>query len=250
MIRGLYVAGTGMMVQRRLMENVTNNITNVETTGYKKNYLITHSFDEVMLERIHDAEFVGLKPQVGNMTFGALVDQIYQDFSQGGFETTGRSTDMALAGDGFFVVSTPEGERYTRSGAFALTVDGYICDPNGNYLLGRNGRINVGNSNFGVSENGTVMSDGQYIDTIRTVSFADNNTLRSQGSNLYSSTAGAIEGSDAVIKQGFVENSNVAVSREMVDMITVFRAYETNQKILTMIDETLGKAVNEIGALR
>jgi len=250
MIRGLYVAGTGMMVQRRLMETVTNNITNVETTGYKKNYLITHSFDEVMLERIQDAEFVGLKPQVGNMTFGALVDQIYQDFSQGGFETTGRSTDMALAGDGFFVVSTPEGERYTRSGAFALTVDGYICDPNGNYLLGQNGRINVGNNNFGVSENGTVMADGRYIDTIRTVSFADNNSLRSQGSNIYSSTAGAIEGSNAVIKQGFVENSNVAVSREMVDMITVFRAYETNQKILTMIDETLGKAVNEIGALR
>ena len=250
MIRGLYVAGTGMMVQRRLMETVTNNITNVETTGYKKNYLITHSFDEVMLERIQDAQFVGMKPQVGNMTFGALVDQIYQDFSQGSFETTGRPTDLGLAGDGFFVVSTPEGERYTRAGAFAVSVDGYLCDPNGNYLLGRNGRINVGNNDFGVDELGNVVADERYIDTIRTVSFADNNTLRSMGDNLFSSTAGAVESSDARIKQGFIENSNVAVSREMVDMITVFRAYETNQKILTMIDETLGRAVNEIGALR
>ena len=250
MIRGLYVAGTGMMVQRRLMETVTNNITNVETTGYKKNYLITHSFDEVMLERTQDAQFVGMKPQVGNMTFGALVDQVYQDFSQGSFENTGRMTDLALVGDGFFVVSTPEGERYTRAGAFAVTADGYLCDPNGNYLLGRNGRINVGNNAFAVDEFGTVTANERYVDTIRTVSFADNNTLRSMGGNLFSATAGAIEGSDAKIKQGFIENSNVAVSREMVDMITVFRAYETNQKILTMIDETLGRAVNEIGALR
>ena len=250
MIRGLYVAGTGMMVQRRLMETVTNNITNVETTGYKKNYLITHSFDEVMLERIQDAQFVGMKPQVGNMTFGALVDQVYQDFSQGSFEATGRATDLALAGDGFFVLSTPEGERYTRAGAFALTVDGYLCDPSGNYLLGRNGRINVGNGDFAVDERGDIIANGQYIDTVRTVSFTDNNTLRSTGGNRFSATAGAVEGSNAVIKQGFIENSNVAVSREMVDMITVYRAYETNQKILTMIDETLGRAVNEIGALR
>ena len=250
MTRGLYIAGTGMMVQRRLMENVTSNITNVETTGYKKNYLITHSFDEVMLERINDAEFVGLKPSVGNLTFGTLVDQKYLDFSQGGFETTGRTTDLALTGEGFFVVDTPDGERFTRSGAFALTTDGFICDPNGNYLLGRNGRINVGNNDFGVDDSGAVVAQGNYIDTIRTVSFEDNNSLRSQGGNLYFSTAGAIEGSNAIIKQGFLENSNVEVAREMVDMITVFRAYETNQKILTMIDETLGKAVNEIGALR
>ena len=250
MTRGLYIAGTGMMVQRRLMENVTNNITNVETTGFKKNYLITHSFDEVMLERINDPEYVGLKPSVGNLTFGTLVDQKYLDFSQGGIETTGRSTDLAISGEGFFVVDTPDGERYTRSGAFALTTDGFLCDPNGNYLLGRNGRINVINSDFGVDESGAVIAQGNYVDTIRMVSFEDNNSLRNQGGNLYFSTAGAIEGATGAIKQGFLENSNVAVAREMVDMITLYRAYETNQKILTMIDETLGKAVNEIGALR
>ena len=250
MTRGLYIAGTGMMVQRRLMENVTNNITNVETTGYKKNYLITHSFDEVLLERINDAHYAGLRPAVGNLTFGTLVDQVYQDFTQGGFETTGRSIDLALAGDGFFVMDTPAGERYTRSGAFALTVDGYICDHNGNYLLGNRGRINVGTDDFVVNDIGEVYVGGTFTDTIRTVSFEDNNTLRNEGGNLYYSTAGPFEGSKAAIKQGFVENSNVSVAREMVDMITIYRAYETNQKILTMIDETLGKAVNEIGALR
>ncbi len=72
MTRGLYIAGTGMMVQRRLMENITNNITNVETSGYKKDYLITHSFDEVMLRRIHDPDFNEDWQPVGGLTFGTL----------------------------------------------------------------------------------------------------------------------------------------------------------------------------------
>lgn len=251
MQRGLYIAGTGMMVQRRLMENVTNNITNVETTGYKKNYLVTHSFDEVMLERINDDRIVGMGSYAGPLTFGTLVDQIYQDYTQGSLEETHLSTDVALAGDGFFVMDTPEGERYTRCGAFALTVDGYLCDTEGNYLLGVNGRINVGTDNFTVTGNGNVYVDGEYVNTIRVVRFEDNNSLRSQGGNLFYATEDAIDATGSVdVKQGFVENSNVSVAREMVDMITVYRAYETNQKILTMIDETLGKAVNEIGGLR
>lgn len=250
MQRGLYIAGTGMMVQRRLMENVTNNITNVETTGYKKNYLVTHSFDEVMLERYNDVEIVGVNSYAGPLTFGTLVDQKYMDFSQGSFETTGLSTDLAIAGDGFFVMDTPAGERYTRAGAFALTVDGYLCDTEGNYLLGQNGRIRVGTDDFSVSETGEVTVDGEYIDTIRIVAFEDNNTLRSQGSNLFYASADPIAASNYNINQGFLENSNVSVAREMVDMITIYRTYETNQKILTMIDETLGLAVNEIGELR
>lgn len=255
MQRGLYIAGTGMMVQRRLMENVTSNITNVETTGYKKNYLITHSFDEVMLERYNDTRVTDQNgtrryAYAGPLTFGTLVDQKYMDFTQGSFENTDLSTDLAIAGDGFFVLDTPAGERYTRSGGFALTVDGYLCDPSGNYLMGRNGRIHVGTDDFGVNAKGEITVDGNYIDTIRIVQFEDNNSLLSQGSNIYTATEEPMEGTDYEIKQYFLENSNASVSREMVDMLTVYRAYETNQRILTMIDETLGKAVNEIGALR
>lgn len=251
MQRGLYIAGTGMMVQRRLMENITSNITNVETTGYKKNYLITHSFDEVMLRRINDTEAKGFSSYPGPLTFGTLVDQKYMNFTQGSLEGTDLTTDLALAGDGFFVMDTPAGERYTRSGAFALTVDGYICDPNGNYLMGQNGRIRVGTDKFTVTSTGEVSVDGRYIDKIRVVQFEDNNCLESQGSNLYAATEAPLAtASGYEVKQFFLENSNAEVSREMVDMLTTFRAYETNQRILTMIDETIGKAVNEIGALR
>jgi flagellar basal-body rod protein FlgG len=249
MQRGLYIAGTGMMVQRRLMENITSNITNVETTGYKKNYLITHSFDEVLLRRIHDEW--GYNDPVGNLTFGALTDQKYYDFTQGTLENSDLTTDIALAGDGFYVMDTPAGERYTRNSVFALTVDGYICDPSGNYLMGENGRIQVGTDDFAVDDVGGVYVDGQYIDTIRVVQFEDNQQLRSEGNNLYASEAAPLAQAEGYsVKQYFIENSNAQASREMVDMITTFRAYETNQKILTMIDETLGRAVNEIGGLR
>lgn len=250
MQRGLYIAGTGMMVQRRMMETVTNNVTNVETTGYKKNYLITHSFDEVMLNRINDANVVGVRSYAGPLTFGTLVDQKYMDFSQGSLEPTNLSTDIAIVGDGFFVMDTPAGEQYTRCGAFALTVDGYLCDTDGNYLMGQNGRIRVGTDKFEVSSTGVITAGGQYIDTIRLVSFEDNNSLRSQGGNLYTSSEAPGNSAGIELKQFCLENSNVAVEREMVDMITLYRAYETNQKILTMIDDTLGRAVNDIGGLR
>lgn len=250
MQRGLYIAGTGMMVQRRQMENVTNNITNAETTGYKKNFLVSHSFDEVMLRRINDTYVAGTGYYAGPLTFGALVDQKYYDFDQGGLESTDLNTDMAIVGDAFFVMDTPAGERYTRAGAFALTVDGYICDPEGNYLMGRNGRIHVGSDDFSVSSEGVVTVGGRYIDTVRLVRFEDNHSLRSEGGNLYNSTEVPLDAANVELKQGFLENSNVSIAREMVDMMTLYRAYETNQRILTMIDETLGMAANEIGGLR
>lgn len=250
MQRGLYIAGTGMMVNRRLMENVTSNITNVETTGYKKNYLVTHSFDEVLVERLNDGDGVR-RYYAGPLTWGTLVDQKYQDFSQGPLENTTLSTDLAIVGDAFFAVETPNGERYTRSGAFNLTVEGYLCDPEGNYVLGENGRIYVGGDDFSVNTNGEISVNGEYIDRFRLVSFADNNSLRSQGDNLFAATEAPIEdGNGAQVRQYMLENSNVNTAQEMVDMITTYRAYESNQRMLKMIDETLGKGVNEIGRLR
>lgn len=264
MVRGQYIAGTGMMLQRRMMETITNNITNVDTTGYKKENLVSHTFDAVMLQRMNDdddaighAEIVGARrvasaPLVGPMNYGTQIDQLYIDYSTGAFEETGRDTDMALVGDAFFVLETPEGERYTRAGAFLVDAANYLIDAEGNYVLGENGRVYVGSAAFSVDGAGGVYIDGQYSDTLRVVSFDDNNTLRKQGGNLFFSAAApaAAAAGSYEVKQKFLENSNVDVGREMVDMISVYRAYETNQRMLTMIDEIVGKAVNDIGRIR
>jgi flagellar basal-body rod protein FlgG len=130
--------------------------------------------------------------------------------------------------------------------------NGYLVNPDGYFLQGENGPILVGQGQEpAVSENGGVFVGNELIDTIRLVSFEDKNVLRKEGDNLFSAPDGlAYESDEGVIKQGFVENSNVSAAQEMVDMITVYRAYESNQRILKMVDEIAGRAVNEIGGLR
>jgi len=270
MVRGLYIAGTGMMLQRRRMENITNNIANADTTGFKKENLVSHSFDAVMIERINDSDLAGQARVfsqarlVGPLNLGTQVDQLYIDFTQGSLEGTERSTDLALVDNPgstnrvFFAVQTEAGERYARSGAFYVDSAGWLTDGEGNYLLSEGGgQLNVGGMNFLVDETGGVYNaDGGAVGRVRVVRFAEDEIpgLRKQGSNLYYHVDGlapAVAGpNDYGIRQGFLETSNVDVAREMVDMLTVFRTYETNQRMITMIDETVGKAVNEIGRLR
>ena len=279
MERGLYIAGTGMLLQRRKMETITNNLVNVETSGYKKEHLVSHSFDEVLIRRINDPHVLSQRkvyglhdprdnpgeddtyisgrkiyrntPRVGTLHLGTQIDQLYINYEMGKIDGTERTTDFALVGDAFFVVQTEAGERYTRAGAYYVDELGYLTDGEGHFLLGDNGPIQVGGLNFKVNELGQVSVGDEYIDRIRVASFADNGQLRRQGSNLYYSLEEPLaEENPHRIMQGFLEMSNVEIEREMVDMITVYRTYESNQRMLTMIDEITGKAVNEIGRLR
>jgi flagellar basal-body rod protein FlgG len=241
-----------MLLQRRKMETLTNNITNAETTAYKKEFNVAHSFDEVMTRRINDPQHRLIqRREVGPLHLGTQVDQLYIDFTQGGLEETLRNTDLALIGDAFFVVQTADGERYTKTGHFYLNNEGYLTDGEGNELLGEDGPIYVGGLEFTVNSFGDVFTEDGYMDTIRVVSFEDNGVLRRQGSNLYYSLEPPQEETNPFnIAQGFLETSNVDIGREMVDMLAMYRTYETNQRMITMIDESLGRAVTEIGRLR
>ena len=251
MVRGLYISGTGMLLQRRRMETITNNIVNVETTAYKKEFNIAHTFNDVLTRRVNDRTSVLRGPQVGPLNLGTQVDHLYIDFTQGAMEGTERTTDLTLIGDAFFVVETADGERYTKTGHFYLNNEGFLIDGEGNYLLGNNGPINVGGLDFRVDSQGNVFTEAGYVDTIRVVSFADNSQLRRQGSNLYYTLEEPQAAANPYsIAQGFLEMSNVDIGREMVDMLAMYRTYETNQRFITMIDETVGRAVNDIGRLR
>ncbi|MCL2391128.1 MAG: flagellar hook-basal body protein [Oscillospiraceae bacterium] len=256
MVRGLYISASGMMLQRRHMDVITNNIANAETTGFRRQQLVSHSFDDVLTRRINDPAIVASRrfgniSAVGPMTLGTQVDELVTNFDEGRLNATEFSTDLAIVGDAFFVIQTLDGERYTRSGAFHLDSLGHIVDFEGNFLLSENGPIRTGTLNFTVDHEGTVRIGGEIIDVIRRVSFADNNVLRQQGHNLFFALQPPLDvPNQNQIAQGFLESSNVEIGREMVDMLSVFRVYETNQRMLTMIDETVGLAVNEIGRLR
>ena len=247
MVRGLYTAATGMMVQRDRMDTVTNNITNADTTGYKQDSVVTSAFTEVMLSRINDPSVnVMGGTQVGTYDYGTRVDEEYTDFSEGNYEETDQSTDLAISGNGFFVVDTDDGERYTKAGDFSVDSAGYLVTEDGNYVLGENGKIHVGTSDFTVSADGTVTAGGGTVDTLRLETFDDLTVLRKQGDNLYYAYGGAasVAATDATVKQGTLEGSNVDISNEMVDMLSLYRKYEANQKVVSMTDSSLELAAN------
>jgi len=249
MIRSLYIASTGMLVQRKKMDVLVNNIVNGETTGYKSGKLLSRSFQEMMIQRINDPAVLNYSNEIGPLGTGIHIDEIITDFEQGPLEETGRAADLAISGDGFFVVATPAGNRYTRDGSFAVSSDGYLVNSDGWPVMGENGRIYVGRGEFSVDAKGNVAVDGQPAGRLQLVTFADPASLRKDGNNLYVNYGGSavVAAGNAAVSQGFLESSNVDLSESMVDMIEISRTYETNQRIVKMLDESLGKAVNEVG---
>ncbi len=240
MLRSLYIAGTGMLVQRKKMDVITNNITNAETAGYKKDTLLARSFGDLLITRMNDNQYIG------PLNTGVHTDEVITDFTQGNMEQTEMLTDLALQGQGYFTVSTPRGERYTRDGSFAVSSNGYLMTSEGFPVLGNNGPVYVGNGEFGIDEKGNVSVNGKTTDRLRIVSFANPAALRKEGGGLYAG-AGAVRDDTTTVKQGFIESSNVDIAEEMIKMIEVSRSYDTNQRMVKMIDESLGKAVNDVG---
>jgi flagellar basal-body rod protein FlgG len=275
-----------MLAQSRRMDVLTNNLTNVETVGFKADTMTTRSFQDMLISRIYDPS-VYRYSHVGPLNLGIHVDQVFTEFSMGPLEETRLSTDLAIINDGFFVVNwvprhisedayddleaeglLPE-ERYTRAGNFNVDGDGYLVTPNGWRVQGEGGDILVGTTEFAVDRDGTIRVGEEEIDRLRIVRFVDededgnivsrNDVLRKQGDMLYSvfgrydeygDFEPAVEPTDLDeeidIRQGFLEASNVDIARDMVRMIETHRAYEINQRIIGMFDESLRLSVNEI----
>ncbi len=247
MVRGLFIAGTGMFTQQRRMDVVTNNIVNAETIGFKKDTMVTLSFRDLIIDRIRDPNSGSTR--VGPLNTGIFSDETLISFARGAMEQTDRSTDMAIEGDGFFVVETQEGERYTRAGDFYVNNEGYLLNPDGLYVLGEGGRLQTG-QNFTLAVDGTITrQDGTEAGRLRIVDFEDRLVLRKQGHNLFyaHNDAPATQLENPRVIQSMIENSNVDIGRELVDMIEVTRSYEANQRIARMTDETLNRAVNDVG---
>jgi flagellar basal-body rod protein FlgG len=240
-----------MLTQSRRMDVITNNLTNAETKGFRSDTLVSQSFRDMLISRVSDPSVFD-SDSVGTHNTGIHIDRVYTSFVQGALEESGLSTDFALAGDGFFVVETPDGERYTRAGSFTVDADGALVTPLGQKVLGADGPLLVGAGEFTVASDGTVEADGRLIGRLRTVTFPDNGLLRKEGDNLFFNLEPAANppADTAVeVRQGYLENANVDTAREMVDMLNVYRSYEINQRVLRMIDDSLGRAVNDIASV-
>ncbi|MCE5299875.1 MAG: flagellar hook-basal body protein [Spirochaetia bacterium] len=263
MISGLYTAASGLIAQTQQQDVISNNLANVNTNGYKKDTALYVPFPTVFLNRINDDRtpvpggMADMMTPIGSMGRGVELraDGVRPQITEeGSYIQTDNKLDLAIKGNAMFMVMTANGVRYTRDGNFSLDSDGRIVTQSGAPLLGQAGEIIITGDDVHIDEGGRVFSGGHEIDTLRLAVFDRDSDLRKEGDNLFYKLDGVpLDEDDYVdtvqVKQGYLESSNVNVVREMVDMITAYRAYEAAQKAVQSQDQTLDKSVNDVGRI-
>ena len=277
MFKGFYTAASGMIAQQRRTEMLTNNMANANTPGYKADQSSVRSFPEMLLSRLAyetipvDKKLTGnsLTP-MGGLHTGVYVQETNPLFSQGDMKQTDLKTDIALVngnlpinqdtglpGSVFFTVQNGDGDlRYTRNGNFTLDGQGFLTTSSGNYVLNENNQpIQLESDQFVVSENGAVLENNVEVARLG-VAYSDDPSgqLVKEGDGLFRAN-GAIANAynennvGFAFKQGYTESSNVDEGQTMTEMLATYRSFEANQKVLQAYDQSMGKAVNEVGKI-
>lgn len=227
MIRGLYTASSGLVAQTVKQDVIANNIANAQTPGFKRQRVLTASFAQELDSKMSRFPIeASPKYPRENVPSTLTLAQAGLDGSQGPIHSTGNNLDFAIEGPGAFQVISANGTRLTRNGSFRIDIDNQLCTSDGDKVMGENGPITLPKGEWTVKADGSIYADGKLVDTI--------------------SIAGAVSGKTNVV-QGSLEATNVNVVREMVDMITNMRSFEANQKVITSIDSTLDKLINDAG---
>jgi flagellar basal-body rod protein FlgG len=257
MLRGLWTSAAGMSCQQTNLDVVANNLANVNTNGFKKSRI---NFQDLMYQTLRTAgaaTSTGTQLPAGiQVGMGAKVVAVEKLFSQGDFSQTKNEMDMAIEGRGFFKLLNNGKEVYTRSGAFKLDKDGFICDSHGNRLQPEFA-IPPKTVSITIDSGGKLVasgSDGKELGNVQMqlFDFPNQAGLKSMGQNLFVSTDGSgdpVQGNPGTdefgtILQSHLEMSNVDVIEEMINMIMAQRAYEIGAKVVQAGDDMLQMANN------
>ncbi len=248
MIRGLYSSATGMLATQKQTGTIGENMDNIRNPGYREEQNIVTSFPSLLLQRIATGNGAE-KVAIGGMGTGVQADRVAMKLGSGLIVETDQSTDVALVSEGFFVVQTLAGERFTRNGHFELDEANRLRTTAGNLVLGDNGEIGPLGQDFLIEYDGTIRDNGQIVDHLRIVDIQGTELQREGKTTLYNTTQIPVQVAREAIqmRQGAIEESNVSVNDQMVKMVVAMRAYEANQRILQIQDQSLEKAVNEVG---
>jgi len=226
---GLYIAASGMLAEQTRQDLIANDLANTSTPGYKADRATQRTFDEVLLQNTKTGAIVGPLGQ------GVAIDRQATDWRPEPVKQTDEPLDFAIRGEGFFAVRGENGVQYTRNGRFSAGPDGTLVTATGEAVLGRDGRpVRVG-------ADGTV--DPRTLQVVLL-----NDPVKAGEGFVTGQPAGQADPS--VVVSGALEGSGSDPARAMVDMIASMRAFEAGQRVIRTIDDTLGKAVNEVGALR
>jgi flagellar basal-body rod protein FlgF len=226
MDNGLYVALSKQTAQFREMNIIANNMANATTAGFKKNEIV---FSAYLSNEGHRSK-IAYAQDLGE----------FQDFSSGSFQYTGNSLDMAIEGDGFFVVETPLGPRYTRAGNFRINAENTLVNPQGHPVLGAGGQqiqFQQEDRDIAVGADGSIIVDGEERGALDIVQFEDNQKLQTASGTLFKSDETPQPATDVKVSQGVIETSNVEPISEISRMIMVLRRVSnTSQYIETSYD--------------
>lgn len=243
MTRGMYTAATGMLANQTALDAISQNLANADTTGYKEDIPQFQSFGTSLLHRLSDS---GQGPAVGGLGQGVSVASLATDLTGGSLQKTGNSLDVALTGNAALVVQTPQGLRLSQDGALTRSTQGLLVQTDGSTVLGQNGKpitIPAAAKDVTITQDGHIIADGKAIGQLRLAGLTSAATK--VGDNQYTTPSLTAPAVGSAVRQGFLETSNVSVVKEMVSMIAVNRAYETNQKMLKAEDDATDKAVND-----
>jgi flagellar basal-body rod protein FlgG len=248
MIDGVKKMARDMSAKVLRQELIANNLANVNTPGFKTQRAFSTLLKKSMGSSALKAGEAAPKPSGEG---GRKITSIYTSFEQGRIEYTHRSLDLAINGEGFFVVDTPFGERFTRAGSFTLTDSGLLATYGGDLVAGQNGPIAIQGDAVEIASDGRVVVDGEEVDTLKIVSFSSPEDLDRQGNTFASNTEPyhEVDFTETEIVQGALERSNVNPIDEMVEMIATHRGFEANQQGIRLQLDASKKLLERVGDL-
>lgn len=224
---GLYIAASGMLAEQVRQDQLSNDLSNASTPGYKPDRAEQQSFGALLLNNTATGR------PIGAIDTGVRIDRVLTDTTPATLRHTGQPLDFGIAGPGYFAVQTPRGVRYTRDGQFQSDARSRLVDGQGDLVLGQSGQPVT------VSVQGTVPAAALGIFTV--------NGAAKQGNNLF--TGAAAGRAPGVVRQGELEQSGVDPVQTMTDMIASLRAYQAGQSAIRSIDQTMQEDASTVGSL-
>ncbi len=251
MADGIYTALSGALAQQQALDVVANNVANASTKGFRADRVV---FGEVLAGATTptSATATGASSTSGSAQRGVQVEATAVDVSAGTLVRTGNPLDVAISGNGFFVVESPAGPRYTRAGAFSFDGAGALQTSMGYPVHGEGGPLTVppGTRNIEIGEDGMLRANGQDLGKLKLVEFADPSRLSREGLTLFNVTNGVSpeDASETRVVQGHLESSNVNAMAGLNDLITVNRTFDALQRVIDTFHKLDERTARELGS--
>lgn len=249
MYKGFYNLTSAMLTHQQNLNVIGNNMVNISTAGYKQQRYTASTFDDVMYSRVGNIYNIG--EEIGRQSYIRAPSQIYTDYSQGVPEPTGMPLDFAINGDGFFAVQNADGDiAYTRMGNFTLNDEGYLCLPGYGQVLDPDGQpVYLGTDKITATQQGLIYYDGGgLIGRLGVYTFEDNEQLVRNDMGLFTGE-GAQAAETFEVWNGYLERSNSDMVKQMTEMITYQRAFQSAAQISKIYNELMTRSANDVGRM-